>query len=266
MNQTQDDLQLARNTAAEAGQLLLKLRADFGPVDPDDKPALKRLRDQADAASHELIMERLTAARPADTILSEEGADDLARLDSERTWIVDPLDGTWEYGQQRSDFGVHIALWHNSGVAFAPGLSITVVDLPAVGMVRTSADPNPQLPAIPTDRPLRVVCSRTRPPADLDAIVQRWSQRAERDVEIVNVGSVGAKVEELLQGRAEAYLHDTGFYEWDLAAPMGVARNYGLNVTHTDGSTVMFNRNPPYVPNVVISHPDVTGDLMAALG
>lgn len=266
MNATRDDLQLATTTAAEAGQLLLQLRADFGPVDPDDKPALKRLRDQADAASHELIMERLTAARPNDTILSEEGADDLARLESDRTWIVDPLDGTWEYGQQRSDFGVHIALWHNSGVDFAPGLSTTVVDLPAVGIVRTSADSDPLLPDLPIDRPLRVVCSRTRPPAELDAIVQRWAQRAGRPVEVVNVGSVGAKVEELLQGRAEAYLHDTGFYEWDLAAPMGVARNYGLNVTHTDGSTVLFNRNPPFVPNIVITHPAVTEDLMAALG
>lgn len=267
MDQTEaDDLELARTTAAEAGRLLVALRSDFGPVDPADKPALKRLRDSADAASHELIMARLQAARPGDAVLSEEGADNADRLGAARTWIVDPLDGTWEFGQNRSDFGVHIALWH-AGADGAPGrLGVTVVELPAMGRTRTSMDPDPGLPDLPADRPFRVVCSRTRPPAELPAIVQRWARLADRPVEIVNVGSVGAKVEEILTGGAEAYLHDTGFYEWDLAAPMGVAQCYGLHITHVDGSEIQFNRMPPFVPNVMVAHPDVAADLRAALG
>ena len=263
MTDAVSDLDLARTTAAEAGRLLVALRHDFGPVDPGDKARLKQLRDSADAASHDLIMARLVAARPGDAILSEEGADDHTRLTAARTWIVDPLDGTWEYGQHRTDFGVHIALWDADGESAA--LALGVVDLPALGHARTSADPDPRLPDLPVDRPLRVVCSRTRPPALLADIVQRWAARAGREVEIVNVGSVGAKVEEILAGRAEAYLHDTGFYEWDLAAPLAVAHHYGLVGSHIDGSAVQFNRMPPYVTDVMVCHPAVADHLRGAL-
>lgn len=256
------DVELARRVALEAGRLLLRHRADFGPVAADDKPRLKELRDGADRASHLLIMDRLSAARPGDAILSEEGADDPVRLDALRTWIVDPLDGTWEYGQGRIDFAVHIALWHGGE---SPRLGASVVELPAQGHVRTTADAHAVLPGIPADRPLRVLCSRTRPPADLDEVAGRWSELAGREVEVVSVGSVGAKVEEILAGRAEAYLHDTGFYEWDLAAPMGVGRHYGLVMEHIDGSEITFNHMPPFVSNVMVAHPDVADDLRAAL-
>lgn len=254
-----DELQVARETAAEAGRLLVDLRADFGPIAPDDKARLTQLRDTADAASNDLILGRLSQAFPGDAILSEEAADDAGRLTADRTWIVDPLDGTWEYGQGRRDFGVHIALWQNGS------LGTCVVDLPAAGRVRTSGDSDPLLPAVATDRPLRVVASRTRPPTQLDAIVERWARIAGRPVEVVNIGSVGAKVEEILVGQADAYLHDTGFYEWDLAAPMGVALHYGLVVEHIDGASITFNQMPPFVPSVLVAHPDVADSLREAV-
>ena len=106
---TRSDAELSRDVAQEAGRLLLDLRSSFGPV--DDKDAANALRKQADRTSHVRIMERLTAARPDDAILSEEGKDDDVRLSAERVWIVDPLDGTYEYGQGRADFAVHVALW-----------------------------------------------------------------------------------------------------------------------------------------------------------
>ena len=124
------DAELSRDVAQEAGRLLLDLRASFGPV--DDKDAANALRKQADRASHLLIMDLLTAARPDDAILSEEGKDDASRLDAERVWIVDPLDGTYEYGQGRADFAVHVALWQPAGGI----LSACTVDLPAQGLTR----------------------------------------------------------------------------------------------------------------------------------
>lgn len=238
----------------------MALRDDFGPVAADDKSRLRELRDTADRASHEMIVARLTAERPDDAVLSEEGKDDDRRLSASRVWIVDPLDGTWEFGQARSDFGVHIALWNQT----ERRMELGVVDLPAQGITRTSAD-EPVLPAIPDDRPLRMVASRTRPPADLDRIVRRWSRQADRKVEILNVGSVGAKVNEILSGNAEAYLHDTGFYEWDLAAPLAVGKNYGLIVTHWDGSEVVFDLMPPFVRDVFVAHPAVADQLRDSL-
>lgn len=254
------ELDMAKDVAASAGQLLVQIRAEAGDIDPGDKAALKALRDKADAESNELITAELTLA-DGDALLSEEGVDDEDRLSAQRVWIVDPLDGTWEYGQGRADFGVHIALWDMNSKRMVLG----VVDLPAQGLVRTSGDLGAELPMIPEDRPVRIVASRTRPPADLDAIRARLAARIGQEVEVVNVGSVGAKVNEILLGNAEAYLHDTGFYEWDLAAPLAVAKHYGLVCDHWDGSPVDFNLMPPFVKNVFVSHPAIADDLRASL-
>lgn len=251
---------MARDIAARAGQLLVRIREEAGPIAPDDKAALKALRDKADSESNDLITAALTLA-DGDALLSEEGVDDESRLDAQRVWIVDPLDGTWEYGQGRADFGVHIALWDMGRKEMLLG----VVDLPAQGLVRTSGDVDPELPMLPGDRPLRIVASRTRPPADLDGICARLAERLGQEVEVVNVGSVGAKVNEILLGNAEAYLHDTGFYEWDLAAPLAVAKHYGLVCDHWDGSEVDFNLMPPFVKNTFVSHPAIADGLRASL-
>jgi 3'(2'), 5'-bisphosphate nucleotidase len=259
------DLDLAREMAADAGRLLVAYRSGVGPVEPDDKDALRRLRDGADRRSHEFIAAALSASRPDDALLSEEGKDDAARLDHERVWIVDPLDGTWEYGQGRADFGVHVALWLAPRGDRPEQLAATVVDLPAADVVRTTGDPAPVLPPLAQDRPWRVVASRTRPPAELDAIVARWQRITGHPVEVVNVGSVGAKVEEILAGRAEAYLHNTGFYEWDLAAPMGVAQHYGLVIEHWDGSSISLNQMPPYVRDVLVVRPELAQSLREAI-
>lgn len=259
------DAEVSREVAQEAGRLLLDLRASFGPV--DDKDSANALRKQADEASHVRIMELLTAARPNDVVLSEEGKDDAARLEAERIWIVDPLDGTYEYGQGRADFAVHVALWEPNGAV----LSACTVDLPAQGLTRSVLDDVREPAGVPSDRPVRIVASRSRPPATLGATVERLGALldaagvAHRGVEVVDVGSVGAKVNEILCDRADAYVHDTGFYEWDVAAPYGVAAHFGLVCSHLDGSPVTFNHMPPYVADLMVSRPAIAGYLRAAL-
>lgn len=261
---TRSDAELSRDVARLAGLLLLELRESFRAGGSIDANALRK---QADRAAHELIMAELTAARPGDAILSEEGKDNDLRLTASRVWIVDPLDGTWEYGQGRPDFAVHIALWEPATAS----LSAATVDLPAQGLSRTVLDDVAGPPPLPTDRPIRIVASRTRPPATLPATVDLLSRRladagiTDQGVEIIDVGSVGAKVNELISGRAEAYVHDTGFYEWDVAAPYGVAAHYGLVPSHVDGTPVLFNYMPPYVSDLVVSHPALVVDLRAAL-
>lgn len=266
MTDSRSDAELSRDVAAEAGQLLLEIRREFFARHGEDvdRSASNELRDAADAASNDLILDRLRAARPGDSILSEEAKDDDSRLEAGRVWIVDPLDGTWEYGQNRPDFAVHIALWAGSE------LHACTVDLPAQGLARTVLDTVDEVP-LPTDRAIRVVASRSRPPATLDATCEALARilRSEginqHGVEIVDVGSVGAKVNEILSGRADAYVHDTGFYEWDVAAPYGVARHYGLRAQHIDGQPVTFNHMPPYVHNLVVSHAELLPYLTRAL-
>jgi 3'(2'), 5'-bisphosphate nucleotidase len=278
MTDSRSDAELSRDVARDAGQLLLALRRDFMAEFGDgsdttpaggviDKEAANLLRDRADAAAHVLISEAIAAARPDDAILSEEGKDNADRLTAARVWIVDPLDGTWEYGQNRRDFAVHIALWEPATAT----LSACTVDLPAQESARSVLDVVDAPPALPTDRPIRIVASRSRPPATLAATVEILARRLAaagvntHGVEIIDVGSVGAKVNEILCGRAEAYVHDTGFYEWDVAAPYGVAFHYGLIASHVDGSPVTFNHMPPYVTDLVVAHPALHADLLEAL-
>jgi 3'(2'), 5'-bisphosphate nucleotidase len=263
------DMEISATVAAEAGRLLLELREGFGPV--EDKDTADALRKKADASSHELIVARLEQARPDDCVLSEEGADDLARLDAERVWIVDPLDGTWEYGQGRVDFAVHIVLW--TADAAAPGggrLTASTVDLPAQGLARRSDDVPVPTRALPQDRPVRIVASRTRPPAVLADVVSALDARLREQghgygVEVVDVGSVGAKVNEILSGRAEAYVHDTGFYEWDVAAPLAVAHAHGLTASHVNGRPVSFNQERPYVTDLLVGLPEFAEELRAGM-
>ncbi len=263
------DMEVSASVAAEAGRLLLELRDGFGPV--EDKDRADALRKQADASSHELIVARLAQARPGDCVLSEEGADDLARLGAERVWIVDPLDGTWEYGQGRVDFAVHVVLWHADPAAPGGGrLSAGTVDLPAQGLARRSDDVPVPARALPQDRPVRIVASRTRPPAVLADVVAALDaslreQGHPHGVEVIDVGSVGAKVNEILSGRAEAYVHDTGFYEWDVAAPLAVAHAHGLTASHVDGSPVSFNRERPYVTDLLVGLPAFAEQLRAGM-
>ena len=273
MNPTDDltqlgDAELSRTVAQQAGVLLMALRKEFSrthPVDSMDKAVNDQLRDQADRAAHLFIMDKLSAARPLDAILSEEGKDDAARLVSDRVWIVDPLDGTWEYGQGRKDFGVHIALWN----AKAGKLSAGTVDLPDQGITRSVLDAVKI--ATSKDSVIRVVASRSRPPATLKEIVTRLGElltEAEiphSQVEIVDVGSVGAKVNEILCGRADIYLHNTGFYEWDVAAPYIVAQHYGLIASHMDGAPVTFNHMPPYVTDLAVSRADLHPHVLRAI-
>lgn len=261
-----NDIELSITVAQEAGRLLLGLRAEAGPI--EDREHADALRKRADRAAHEAIVAVLAKARPDDAILSEEGKDNADRLRADRVWIVDPLDGTWEYGQGRADFAVHIALW----VPQIGELQACTVDLPAQQVTR-SMQGSPSFPGpLPMDRPLRLVASRSRPPATLPDVVTQLSdivrerQLNAHGVELVDVGSVGAKVNELISGRAEGYMHDTGFYEWDVAAPIGVAQHLGFDASHVDGSEVTFNHMPPYVTNLVVSHPALTDALHEAIG
>jgi 3'(2'), 5'-bisphosphate nucleotidase len=107
-----DDHALARDLAQDAGRMLLGLRAEAfrSGRAPDE------LRKAGDMGSQELLAARLAASRPGDAVLSEEAVDDKARLSADRVWIIDPLDGTREFGMEgRDDWAVHVALWERGG-------------------------------------------------------------------------------------------------------------------------------------------------------
>ena len=244
-DQFASDHSLAAMLATEAGRLLLDIRAEFADASADERKAAGDMR------SHDFLIEQLVAARPDDAVLSEEGADDLIRLRSDRVWIVDPLDGTREFADPgRADWAVHVALW--SGGELIAG----AVALPARGVTLATPQvpPLPPAPAVP-----RIVVSRTRPPAVALRV------RAALGATLVEMGSAGAKVAAVVQGDAEVYVHAGGQYEWDSAAPVAVARAAGLHTSRIDGSPLRYNQSELLLPDLVVCRPQYAQAVLAAL-
>lgn len=240
------DHHLAALLAERAGRLLLELREQLAGAGAD------RLRAEGDQRSQELLADELARERPDDAVLSEEAADDRGRLGAERVWIVDPLDGTREFSEPpRWDWAVHVALWS------AGELVAGAVSLPSRHLTLSTADP----PALAARRsgPLRLVVSRTRPPALVEGLAR------ELGGELVPMGSAGAKAMAVVLGEADIYVHGGGQYEWDSAAPVAVATAAGLHTSRLDGSPLRYNQPDPLLPDLVVCRRELAGDVLRAL-
>ncbi len=237
------DTNLARRIATTAGEILLALQRS-GLFQG------KALGKAGDRAANAFIMEALHENRPDDAILSEEEAADPARLDQSRVWIVDPLDGTREYSEARTDWAVHVALAVDgiakTGAVALPGLAVTLCS-------------NSEFPVLSTPPRLRMLVSRTRPAPQAVAVAERLKAT------LVPMGSAGAKAMAVVQGEADIYLHSGGQYEWDSCAPVAVAQAAGLHVSRLDGSPLRYNRADPYLPDLLICGKQHAARILAIL-
>jgi 3'(2'), 5'-bisphosphate nucleotidase len=228
------DAELAAHLAEEAGRILIEVRES-------GKHHGKDLGRAGDAEANALLVAALRELRPDDGLLSEEEKDNPARLAKERVWIVDPVDGTREYGEGRTDWAVHVALAIGGrpeiGAVALPGLSeVLRTDAPA------AVPPAPQR--------LRMVVSRTRPAAEALAVAEALG------AELIPMGSAGAKAMAVVRGEADIYLHSGGQYEWDSCAPAAVALAHGLHASRIDGSPLTYNQADTYLPDLLICRPE----------
>ena len=236
------DHDLAAALALGAGEVLMRLRTSGSATG-----------EMGDAASQRYLLDQLTTHRPLDAVLSEESVDDARRLDAERVWIIDPLDGSREFGDiNRSDFAVHIALWTRRG-----GLVLGAVGLPARGTVVRSDES--VSPPVPHDGPLRLAVSRSRPPRSVQDLAIRAG------AELIPMGSAGVKAMAVVAGEVDAYVHAGGQYEWDSAAPAAVAAAAGLHTSRVDGSPLRYNQPSPWLPDLVICRPALAEVLLQQL-
>ena len=232
-----DDHVLAEWLATVAGELLLEVRAEGLEG--------RELKDAGDQAAHELLMKLLATHRPDDAVLSEEGKDDKARLQADRVWIVDPLDGTREFSEPpRDDWAVHVALWQSGELVAG------AVAQPALGETFSTAAA-PVVPDRTSERP-RIAVSRTRPPAFVEALA------AELGADLVPMGSAGVKVISVVRDISDAYVHAGGQYEWDNAAPVAVARAAGLFCSRIDGSELEYNQDDVSLPDLIVCRPELS--------
>lgn len=229
-----NDAELAAHLAADAGRILLEVRES-------GRHHGKDLGRAGDAEANAVLVAALRELRPDDGLLSEEEKDNPLRLGKDRVWIVDPVDGTREYGEGRTDWAVHVAL------AVGGLAEIGAVALPGLGMVLRTDRPQPL--AQGAERP-RMVVSRTRPAREAVAVCEAIGG------ELVPMGSAGAKAMAVVRGEAEIYLHTGGQYEWDSCAPVAVARAHGLHCSRVDGSPLVYNRADTYMPDLLICRPE----------
>ena len=237
------DAELAAHLAECAGKILLKVRAS-GMFEG------KALGNAGDKTANQFLCHALRHQRPDDGLLSEESKDTSERLSKQRVWIVDPVDGTREFGEERSDWAVHVALC----VDGRP--EVGAVALPGLGKVLCTGKPGelPEMAAKP-----RMVVSRTRPAAEAVAVANAIG------AELVPMGSAGAKAMAVVRGEAEIYLHTGGQYEWDSAAPVAVALAHGLHASRIDGSPLVYNQADTYMPDLLICRAEYAETVLAGV-
>jgi 3'(2'), 5'-bisphosphate nucleotidase len=228
------DADLAAHLAEVAGRLLLEVRAS-GLL------SLKALGKAGDQTANQFLVHALREQRPKDGLLSEEEKDNFERLAHSRVWIIDPVDGTREYGEARNDWAVHI------GLAIDGVATVGAVALPGLGVVLCTDRPQPIPPAAV---PPRMLVSRTRPAKEAVAVAETLG------AELVPMGSAGAKAMAVVRGEAEIYLHTGGQFEWDSCAPVAVAAAHGLHVSRADGSPLVYNQSDTYMPDLLICRPE----------
>lgn len=238
-----NDVQLAAHLAKVTGDILMQVR-DSGALTG------KLLGEAGDKTANQFLIHALRQQRPDDGLLSEESKDTDDRLGKSRVWIIDPVDGTREYGEGRADWAVHVGLAIDGvakvGAVALPGLDGGVVLDSAATDIRRAHDHAP-----------RLVVSRTRPAAQAVSVAKSIGG------ELIPLGSAGAKAMAVVRGEAEIYLHSGGQHEWDSCAPVAVAAAYGLHCSRIDGSPLLYNRADTYLPDLLICRPELAERILA---
>lgn len=259
-----NDHELAVFLADAAGKRLLALR-DAQQVEAGDEAAAHQLAKLGDASANDFLLEQLALHRPEDAVLSEEAADSSARLGAQRVWIIDPVDGTYEYARSQPEFAVHVALWN----ALEGRLIAGAVAIPNHDLVWSTEDEPRDVDTLFIDRPLMIIASPREPQATIvrlqEGLAGVAADHGFPGVAVMNCGSVGGKVHQILAGVADVYVSSVGFYEWDSAAPTAVALHHGLIVSDITGESLTFNTMPPRTPSFVAARPWLYEAVRAAL-
>lgn len=249
-----NDHELALTIATKAGEIVMDIRAAAN-IDPKDDAAAKQLAVTADLTSNDYLLEQLATHRPDDAVLSEESADSNDRLASDRVWIIDPVDGTYEYARSLPECAIHVALWSSSQKKMLAG----AVVLPEHKFAWTTTEVKEVRVREGGAHPFVIIAS-PRESKELLALLKQGlipkvTELGYTGVDIDNCGSVGGKVDRVLTGRADLYVSSAGFNEWDSAAPTAIGLHQGLVITDMEGRDLVFNQMPPKTASYVATWP-----------
>ena len=212
----------------------------------------------ADHRAHHVIVEGLKNLTPDIPIVSEESddLDDLTRLESDRVWLVDPLDGTKEFISRNGEFTVNIGLSENGrpvlGVVYCPYLDVCYFAAEGQGAWRQKGGGTPEKMSVTTYDPKspRMVASRSHSGKPVDLFRERLAEWSGSQPQIVSMGSA-LKVCVLAQGDADVYPRLAPTSEWDTCASHCVLDEAGGQLLDCNGLVLRYNKenilNPWFV-------------------
>ncbi|MEX1018450.1 MAG: 3'(2'),5'-bisphosphate nucleotidase CysQ [Litorilinea sp.] len=255
------DLEFAKRLAREAATIVntfyvgsseVRYKSDRSPV------------TEADRSANHHIVTQIKAAYPDDGILSEESKDDLSRLEKDRVWIVDPLDGTKEFIARNGEFSIMIGLAVRGeavmGVVMQPEPGLLYAGAQGLGAFLYEQEESVQLQVSAMNKINRMVLVSSR--SHRQQIVDRVRSALRITSERVS-GSVGLKVGLISRQLADLYVHPSpGCKEWDLCAPCALLTAAGGEMSDCWGNPIRFNKRDVRAHNGLVasngqSHPQI---------
>jgi myo-inositol-1(or 4)-monophosphatase len=253
----QDELVVAIDAAHAAGRAIRSL---YGRDMPIGQKGEAGPVTAADLASNACIQAILLQAFPDDGWLSEETADRPDRLGKPRAWVIDPLDGTWEFTTGVPEFVVSIGLAVDGvavlGVLYNPITEETFSGIRGAGAWLNGA-------------PIQV--SATRDVAASTFCVSRTEtakgllKRFEGRLNLHPTGSVAYKCGLVAAGRYDGVFTRNPRHEWDICAGVVIIEAAGGRVTDRQGQRYGFNQADPLKLPLIGANPNVHAALMAIL-
>ena len=239
------EMKVAVSLARDAGAILL---AHYhSPFLVEQKVnALQELEEvtAADREANDLIVRTLLTEFPDDGILAEESKDTERRLEKERVWLIDPMDGTKNFIQRDGDFAVQIGLAINgevvAGVVYQPARDI---------LYRAARDGGSWIESKDKRAERMQVSGRTDPHEMV--LASSRSHRSPRMEKIVSTigfkqevrrGSVGVKIGLITEQQADIYMHlSPSTKQWDTCAPQIILEEAGGKLTDLFGQPLRYN-------------------------
>lgn len=244
--------------AHAAGQIAMRHFA--GDRAATEKPDAQGPVTEADLEVDRMLRDRLLAARPDYGWLSEESENDPARLDAERVFIVDPIDGTRAFLAGERSFAQSLAVAHGGLVTAA------VVHLPALGLTYTATADGA---ACLNGQPLRAGQAARIEEAQIlssSAVSDplNWRDPVPRFRRVFRP-SLAWRFCLVAEGRFDAVLSLRPAWEWDIAAGSLIAMRAGAIASDRAGQPLRFNSQTATANGLVVAPPALHADLLARL-
>ena len=249
------DLSLITEAVRDAGAVAMR----FWKANPKvwEKPGLGPVTE-ADLAVNDLLASRLRKERPGYGWLSEESPDDLTRLNTERTFILDPIDGTRAFVAGERHFSISVGLVEKGKVIAG------AVYLPALDKLYTATENGPAL-----CNGAAISCANRKRLSGANLLMSKsflspdhW-RRPPPDLKRSFRSSIAYRLCLVAEGAFDGMISIRDAWEWDIAAGSLIAARAGAAVSDRYGGPLQFNSKDAKTAGILVAPPGVHAEILA---